>query len=124
MNPAQKKMSGKQKKRVKVVNHLKASSKLKIAKCEPLGDNVLLEVVDKIPEHPICRVLALGRGYPTPIGTIPLPFKKNDVVAVSRYPGQSIILEDKNLFVCRAHQIRLKILKKRGRKAVSCDEKS
>jgi len=77
-------------------------------KYTPLNDNVLLEMIEKIPELLKCRVVAVGAGLPTINGKpYPMTVKVGDVVIVNRSLLVSIFLDDKPYILMREHKIRL-----------------
>ena len=77
-------------------------------KYEPLNDNVLLEMLEQVPEMYRCRVLRCGPGMPTYDGKlVPMPVKAGDIVVIARYPVTWIFEGEKKLLLIHAHRIRL-----------------
>ena len=77
----------------------------------PLGDNVLLEVLEKISEMYRAKVVAVGPGLATLGGRLKPRIKVGDVVLVDRYPASWVFIDSnkkKRLMIQHEHRIRLK----------------
>lgn len=83
-------------------------SDLFIDRIVPYGANVLLKILEKVPEHFICKVIAVGEGYMTPNGIIPLPHKVGDRVLVQRYAGTHYVVVKGEYYLVESHRIRAK----------------
>ena len=77
----------------------------------PLADNVILEELEKRTEYYLCKVLAVGSGFPTVAGRLKPQVEAGDVVLIPRFPITRITDPDnpkRMLFLVREGQIRLK----------------
>ena len=78
---------------------------------KPLGDNVILEKIGKLPELYRCKVLAVGPGLQTPSGRVKPQVRKGDVVLIKRWPVAEFPDPDdpkRMLLVVSEYQIRVK----------------
>ena len=73
---------------------------------EPLSDCVMLSIIDSPPELHKCKVLNVGPGIPTYMGTIyPTGIKVGDIVLISRYPHIDLFKGKERIILVRATKI-------------------
>jgi len=78
-------------------------------KLTPLNDNVLLTVLENLPEMYRAKVVAVGPGLATLGGRLKPRVKAGDVVIINRYPASWVFLNDEKLLLTNEHRIRLKV---------------
>lgn len=75
----------------------------------PLNDNVLLTVLEKVPEMYKAKVVAVGPGLATLGGRLKPRVRAGDVVLIDRYPVHWVFLGDEKFLLVNEHKIRLKV---------------
>ena len=76
---------------------------------QPMNDNVVMELLDKPPEHFLCRVVAVGPGTMGYNGIrIPTGVAVGDIVYLRRHAAHWFLASGEKLLLARAYHIRMK----------------